>query len=449
MKWNLDVRSQDRQVKSLARKFRNTRDLVRIIRRCALHSAKRQMDVQNRIPNGHRSNYYLSLVRGYVRRKGGPEVSLASTCSSVLGSPATWSATVVSTRVEIEDLKRHAPHLFRDLSTTLHPEFFLASISWMAWIPRVVVVMQSDEIVGIVYAKERSLAGIPTGLVHADATLGEMVASATGWEEPVFRRAVSALLTAPGIRGVRISVPPDSFETAAAREIASSLGADVSQAPLENHVVLSLPPCYGDFVNGLSSKTRRNFRYYRRRCEAAGHRHVDGMSMSQFSDAAARLLEKSVTGADREGITRAKEMLSLAHSPLLAGLQTREGEWIGILGGWCEGERAVLFFQMNDDRDHAGDSLCVVLRGYLIEHLIARGIRSLLFWAGAGRPYSDYSQPVPAVALYLDRRSPLWRACRSLIRAVGPVWPRRFAWVADWIVCSPKRSSASNGSSLY
>jgi len=319
----------------------------------------------------------------------------------------------------------------------------------MAWIPRVVVVMQADVIVGVVYAKERSLAGIRTGLIHADATLGDMVASAAGREEPVFRQAVSALLTAPGIRGVRISVPPDGFETVAAREIASSLRVDLSQAPLENHVVLPLPPCYGDFVNGLRSKTRRNFRYYRRRSEAAGHRYVEGMSMSQFSGAAARLLEKSVTGAERDGITRAKEMLSLAHSPFLAGLQTRDGEWVGILGGWCEGERAVLFFQMNDDRDHAGDSLCVVLRGYLIEYLIARGIRSLLFWAGAGRPYSEYSHPVPAVALYLDRRSPLWRACRSLVRSVGPVWPRRFAWVADWIVSSLKRSSASNGSSPY
>ncbi len=316
----------------------------------------------------------------------------------------------------------------------------------MNWIPRVIVVRQSEEMVGIVYAKERRLAGFPTGLVYADATLGSMTVSAPGREEPVFRLAVSALLTTPGILGLRISVPTDGFEKAAAREVAFSLRADISQTPLEYHMALPLPLNYSDFVNGLRSKTRRNFRYYRRRSEAAGHRYVEAVEMSEFSDIAARLLEKSVTGADRAGISRALQVLSLVDSPLLAGLRTCDGELSSIVGGWYEAERAILFFQMNDDRDHKGVSLCVVVRGYLIEHLISRGIGSLLIWAGAAPPYLQYCHPLPAVALYLDRRGPLWRACRSLIRSVGRVLPRRFAWAMNWIVPSLERTQASNAS---
>jgi hypothetical protein len=353
---------------------------------------------------------------------------------------------VVSSRAEIADLQRLAPQLFRGRSSTHSPDFFLASISGMNWIPRAIVVMQSEVIVGVVYAKERKLAGFATGLVYADATLGAMVVSAPETEEAVFRLAVATLLTTPGIRGLRMSVPPDGFESVAARETASSLRVDLSQAPLEYHLTLPLPSSYGAFVDGLRSKTRRNFRYYRRKSEAAGHRYVEGMEISEFRDIAARLLEKSVTGAERDGITRALEILSLVDSPLLAGLQTSEGEWSSIMGGWYEGERAVLFFQMNDDRDRKGDSLCVVARGYLIERLIARGIGSLLFWAGIGLPYSQYCHPVPAVALYLDRRGPLWRACRSVVRSLGPVLPRRFAWAADWIVPAPELAPSFNGS---
>ncbi len=130
----------------------------------------------------------------------------------VRSQAATWSATVVSSRAEIADLQRRAPQLFRGRSSTHSPDFFLASMSGMSWIPRAIVVMQSDEIVGVVYAKERKLAGFATGLVYADGTLGAMVVSAPGSEEPVCRLAVSTLLTTPGIRGLRMSVPPDGFE---------------------------------------------------------------------------------------------------------------------------------------------------------------------------------------------------------------------------------------------
>jgi hypothetical protein len=363
----------------------------------------------------------------------------------IVTESATWSTTVICSREEILSLEQSALDLFRGRSSTLTPSFFLASLAGMAWTPRVVVVRDSVGIVGVVYAKERRIGGFRTGLVYADAILGGMVVSERGSEELVFRRGVSTLLTTPGIRGLRISVPQGGFETAAAHAIAVTLRTDISQTPLENHTVLPFPSLYSDFVDRLRSKTRRNFRYYRRRAEAAGLRYVQEMELSEFSRAAACLLEKSVTGADKDGITRALAMLSRVRAPLLAGLQTQNGEWVSILGGWCEGDQAILFFQMNDDRDRAADSLCVVLRGYLIEQLIARGIGSLLFWAGAGHPYSQYCHPVPAVALYLDRRGPLWRACRFLVRSAGPFLPRRFTWAADWIVPSPVPAPASNG----
>lgn len=364
----------------------------------------------------------------------------------IMSAPARLSTTVFTQRNEILDLEGLAPQLFLGRSSTLRPGFFLASITGMAWIPQVVVVRRSEEVVGVVYAKERTIKGFPTGLVYSDATLDTMVVAEPGQEQLIFSHAVSALLTTRGIRGLRLTVPPEGLEIAATRAIASSLRTDISEAPLEYHTVLPLPPSYDGFVEGLRAKTRRNFRYYRRRSEAVGHQYVEGMEMSEFRDAAARLLEKSVTGADRDGVTRAMTMLSLVRSPLLVGLRTLDGELISIVGGWYEGDRTILFFQMNDDRDRPGDSLCAVLRGYLIERLIAKGITGLLFWAGAGHPYSQYTRSLPATALYLDRRGLAWRACRALVRAVRPVLPRRFDWMLGWIVPPPGISGGSNGS---
>src|ERR1700748_1622683 len=52
-----------------------------------------------------------------------------------------------------------------------HPGFFLASVS-KEWKPYVAVVRQRRKIIGMVYGKERRIAGMGTGVVYIDMTLG-------------------------------------------------------------------------------------------------------------------------------------------------------------------------------------------------------------------------------------------------------------------------------------
>ncbi len=343
-------------------------------------------------------------------------------------------AQVLSSSSEVPDLSDVALRFPRVPGSMLDPRFFLASVNEKVWIPRIVVVSRADTTIGIVYAKERKLGVFATGILYADATLNAMVIADPDDREQVFQVAVAALMKRRGVRGLRLLVPPDGFEIPSiGKMVSGGSPIDVDRVEVENHCYLRLTPDYNSFLDGLGSNTRRNFRYYRRRFEGAGHQYVPTMTLAEFANGAAVLAKKSVTGADRDGVKRALDMFSVVNLPWLAGLRHRDGQLLSIAGGWYEPGEATLFLQMNDDRDHKESSLSSVMRGYVIENLIAERIPILRFWAGVGGALFRYRVPVPAVKVYLDKRGIVWHATRFLLPSIAPLFPKRMAWVADWI----------------
>ena len=310
-------------------------------------------------------------------------------CSAQQGAAEeSYSSEILSSPEAILAISNKAQSLLQARESTCDPLFFLASIETQVWIPRVVSVEEAGQIVGILYAKERKCAGVPLGIIYADGSLGSMIVAEEDQRERILETAIRKLWERPGIRSLRVLVQPNSREDVVfRRSFASHAGqtVDVRYSAIENHCVLDLPEEYESFLNILGKHTRRNFRYYRRRSEAAGWKYVDRMSLIEFREVALRLLAKDVVGADRSGLTRALNMLSCTKRPIMIGLKGEDGEWVSILGGWYECDRAVVFCQMNNEKDHPDSSLSIVLRGYLIEALIQAGVPKL-FWAGIGQP---------------------------------------------------------------
>lgn len=331
-----------------------------------------------------------------------------------------------------EGIAGAALSLGAECENTRNPSFYLASIEKKAWIPRVVVVTQGEATVGVVYAKERKFAGVPTGLIYADATLDAMVVARPEDRERVFELAIRQLLNRRGFLGLRILVPPTGFENRAIERILASSRFDVRRAGVENHSVLELPSTYESFLEGLGYRTRRNCRYYRRRFETIGE-YVPNVLFAEFESVARRMLEQSVVGAQTDRVERALRMLSVVDRPILAGLRTRNGEFLSIVGGWHEFDRAVVVFQMNNERQHPQCSLSLVARGYLIETLIAQGARKLLFWAGAGPPLDRYCYYLPTTRIHLDPPGLASRLLRAVAARSSTFLPRRLAGFASWI----------------
>ena len=344
-----------------------------------------------------------------------------------------YSATVLSSTAEVGQLAESALRRLLDSDTILKPRFWLASLGRGSWVPRVVTVRRGNRLVGIVYAKERRIFGVSIGVVFADGTLQNMVVAEPGDQEDVFRVALKQLLNIPGVRGVRLMIPPGGFEQSVVERISSAIGLDVQYFPLENHALVPLAPTYEAYLKSVGYRTRRNFRYYRRQFEAAGNTYVAALSWEEFRDASWKLSVKCSIASAPKAVQRVLDVLSVADEPILVGLRHRDGELMSVAGGWRDDGRVTIFCQWNNDQTFQKESLSVVLRAYLIEMLIQQNMPELRFWAGTSRPLSRYAYALPSMQVYLDVRTRHWRLIRSLITMVGVQMPRRYGADLSWI----------------
>lgn len=362
--------------------------------------------------------------------------------SSRNSSWKNFSAIVFSSPADIRRLREAAGPLGQENEAIVDPEFFLPKMS-KGWRPRVVAVYSEGAVVGMMYTKERVIGGIPTGIVYGDGSLGGILVSNRADQQKAFRVAMDALLESPGIRGARLRVLQSCGENDAVRQLMASRAIDGQSFPMEHnasplwkfHAHLPLTDTYEHFLRGLGSTTRHNFRYYRRRFEAAGHKFVAHLSMDELRSAAFELRPKSkfTAGTNLADFEKHLSMVAATHRPLAIGLKHHDGRWLSVIGGWYRPGGAVLCFQCNYDCEFVGDSLSTVLRAYLIEHMIQQGLKELVIWGDTGPPLSRYVSYPPTIGVQLDVPTFAWRAARFFMSKVGPHLPRRLASTVRWI----------------
>ena len=355
--------------------------------------------------------------------------------ATVSGHPC--SVAVLSTPAEISQLGHAVRRLMPERDIAVEPRFFLATLK-ERWRPRVVVVSRRDAVLGVVYAKELRIAGIPTGLLCADGRLNNLVVADAVDQEEVLRVAIQSLFALPGVRGLRLAIPPAGLEARVVASIQSVMPMpfDIGYSPYRVHSRLPLPAHYEEFLQSLGYKTRRNFRYYRRKFESAGHTYLESVSMLDVRRAAGELYKKSRTRKGPREIAWALDVVEATDCPWAVGLKHQNGEWLSLAAGWHSPGRATMFFQLNNDRERGDASLSVVLRAYLIEALIGKGTPELFFWAGSAPPLSRYVTNIPAVRVHLDTPTPGWRLMRA---AIGMAPPRVSKWIGkdlSLIACS-------------
>ena len=360
----------------------------------------------------------------------------------MLGRP--YSAEVLSAPAQIQQLEDYVRIVVPERDNSpMEPRFFLASLS-EEWVPRVVVVRRAGAIAGIVYAKERRVGGLLTGILFGDGRLGNLVVADAADREDVIVAALVTLFRLPRVRALRLAIPVAAIEARAVARAQPMVPFDLGYAPasrFDAHASLRLPPDYQAFLGRLGSRTRRNFRHYRRRFEEGGHAYVDDVPPQGLRQAARDLSTKCRIPAGRGEIARALNLLAATSRPWTVGLKSRDGAWLSVAAGWFTGARAVMFFQLNDDRDHEDASLSVVLRAHLIETLIRRGFPELVFWYGCAPPLSRYVEPIPAMAAYLDTPALGWRLIRSMIGKTQP-------WMPGWMTADMRWIAGDGALSL-
>ena len=342
-----------------------------------------------------------------------------------------FSSVVLSSAAEIQNLKSSIRCSLSSSGILLDPEFFLSSVS-ARWKPKVVAVRSGHDLIGVVYAKERMISGLPIGVVYADLSFGSILLGHPVQQQNAFRIALESLLDARGTRGIRLRVLRGGPEVAAIRQVIGSRRLDVHFSRVKDHARLSLPHTYEQLIQRFGTTTRHNFRYYRRRSEAAGNVYVERLSLEELRSAISSLMAKCSRGANA-GCERALKMIATADRPLAVGLKHKNGEWMSVIGGVFTPETGVLLAQMNNDLDFPRESLSVVLRGYLIESLIRLGKREFIIWAGTAPPLSRYVTYIRTLGIHLDVPNYPWRLARRVVSKCGPWLPKQLQTDAQWI----------------
>lgn len=320
-------------------------------------------------------------------------------------------------------------------SNPLPPELFWATMGCGKWRPRVVCVKRGDLVIGLVYLKERMLAGIPTGLVHGDSSMRSMIDSGALDRELVFSTALKFLFSRRSVFGASIYMPSEELQRHTFADIAEHANLRLAYSiPPPRHSRLLLPQNYESFLQSLGPHTRRNLRYYRRRFEAAGHVYVEDLSRDDFRSISRELRGKSRIPTASNLVQRSIDVLEWAKRPLIWGLCGADGRRLSLLAGWREDDKVTLFSQMNRDLDHPHDSLSMVLRGYVLESLIESGVHTLDFWWGAVGPLARHARPFPTVNVTLQSKALHWRMLWRLLATLNRYCPTRMPKVFKLIV---------------
>ena len=357
----------------------------------------------------------------------------------------TYSCVVVSSPDEIRKLRPFVRRSKSQHDVLFDPEFYLSSVS-KGWEPRVVAVYNQSELAGVVYAKEKILLGYQLGVIYADLSWGGVSFGDCRHQENAFRIAIEKLLSSPRTRGIRLRILPGSPELAAIRKIIDSRQMDVHFSRIKDHANLALPDTYEQLLQSFGSTTRHNFRYYRRRFEAAGHCYLETLPLDELRSAAIYLNPRCTIPSQPWAIDRLLDMVATADQPLAVGLRHRNGEWLSVVGGVYRPKAGVLLLQLSNDKNFPRDSLSVVLRGYLIETLIRRGASQFTIWGGTAPPLSRYVKYIPTLGIHLDLPGLQWRLARRFVATAGPFLPRRFGQDAQWIAPFRKRLNGRKNS---
>ena len=176
---------------------------------------------------------------------------------------------------------------------------------------------------------------------------------------------------------------------------------------------LALASSYEDTLATIGQRTRSNLRYYRRRAERMlGCSFVPDLEISP-EDLLLFNRDCMYAVSDPVAAWRLQATRELK-DPILMAMRDGDGRLLSVLGGRRVGTNSEILWQMNRD-GLPNFSLSLVMRGYFIEHEIARGAKRFYVEGGTPHPIRESFATGTVTDLALLRRT----ATASLIRKLA------------------------------
>ena len=309
---------------------------------------------------------------------------------------------------------------------TYTPEYFLCRIHSRA-LPRVVTCHEKGSLVGILYAYELPVGGIPTGYAFGGDQMGRGLIVCAPERERELLTAGCSFLLQHGIHAIRLDWTPRlPLEEHSLHMPQADESLKIVSDPRNEGDWLKLLPDYDQFLAQLGSHTRRNLRYYRRKVEAAGMTYSGTLAPSEFREAMRSLNRLADYPMEREEVLRDQRYMSTFGTPVVAGLRTEAGDFVSLVTGYTVDKHLHILTQLNgEDETLRKLSLSVVLRGFLIEDFIARGFTAVHFFQGSSPMLGRFCATVDLQHVSIDRAYWLMTPFKRMAAAMADARQRR------------------------
>ncbi len=250
---------------------------------------------------------------------------------------------------------------------------------------------------------EYRVCGIGTGaFTTGDATGFNSVIAPFADRTQVAAVAVRALLA----RGARVVLATyEGHKAAQPRDVLADWpGLQAASRQRQMDRSMRLHTSFDATLAQMGKHTRSNLRYYRRRLEKL-------MPLNFIPEAAPLLagtdLRKinanALNPVDAAEFVRRVDSASSLPGSFLCGLQSPDGQWMSLIGGWRQGGVTVLHWQMNT-AGFEKHSIGTVMRSFFIEAEIGRGAEELLIHGGTPHSMHHAFEQQPIADLIVRRK---------------------------------------------
>ncbi len=284
--------------------------------------------------------------------------------------------------------------------------------------PIVVLVDQGTKPVAAVLLYQRRFCGIPTGVIKGGNGSGDgVVVAPPPLRTAALQAALAKVLSLPLTHTVLVAARGVDAQAAQIRP-QDELGAQWRAREVETH--LSLAGGFEGFMSRLRTRSRRNYRYFRRRAESElGIVFVPSLTNAEAGQAVEELHGVSMFPVPRGRAMRFQAAIQDTPDSFAMGVRDQSGRWLSYIAGWRHADATFVEWQLNH-HEFAAASLSTVMRTYFLEHEAMAGVGEIVFVGGTSAALARYCKPDRCFDIVAIRRGVRGFVVKKLVARLRP-----------------------------
>jgi hypothetical protein len=284
--------------------------------------------------------------------------------------------------------------------------------------PIVVLVDQGTKPVAAVLLYQRRYCGVPTGVIKGGNGSGDgVVVAPSPLRVAALQAALAKVLSLPLTHTVLVAARGVDAQPASVRP---QLELDAQWRARNVETNLSLAGGFDGFLSRMRTRSRRNYRYFRRRAES----ELGVVFVPSLTDAEARQAVKELHGVSMFPVPRARSMrfqaaIQATSGSFAMGVRDGSGRWLSYISGWRHADATFVEWQLNH-HEFASASLSTVMRTYFLEHEALAGVSEIVFVGGTSAALARYCKPDCCFDIVAMRRGVLGLVVKQLVTRLRP-----------------------------